>query len=500
MPASRISVSGLGKLLNSVKQPIYVLDKDLTIVFLNQACREWLGEAAEALLGRRCAYHSSPAAGPDALAAGLCPPPAVLSGETSAAPVAVVAGDGKPSERLTRFYTVGGGAGGVLAIVAVVEPDGLPASIVGAGVSPAPAAGTAAPQVLHDRIRRFRQEAAVRYRADRLIGEGPAMRLARRQVELAAASRCGVLLVGPPGSGRQHLAAAIHYGASLSAPGATAGSSSSATRPAGGLMPLDCALLGADLLEAAGAAVARPGARGEPGTLLLHRVDELPAEVQVQLADLLQRRPLAWRLVATAAEPLRELSRRAKFRGDLAALLSTITIELPPLGDRRDDLPLLAQLFLEDCNAAAAGKGDSPLLCGAPEGPFRQKGTVPFSGPGPRQIGGFSAAALERLDAYAWPGNLDELAEVVAEAHRRAAGLEIGVGDLPERLHVAAQAAAHPRRTEETIVLDEYLGRVERELIRRALGRAKGNKAKAARLLGVTRPRLYRRMVQLGLG
>ena len=71
---------------------------------------------------------------------------------------------------------------------------------------------------LHDRIRRFRQEAAVRYRADRLIGEGPAMRLARRQVELAAASRCGVLLVGPPGSGRQHLAAAIHYGASLAVP------------------------------------------------------------------------------------------------------------------------------------------------------------------------------------------------------------------------------------------------------------------------------------------
>ena len=96
MPTPRISATGLGKLLNSAEQPIYVLDKDLTVVFLNQACREWLGEAAEALLGRRCAYHSSPAAGPDALAAGLCPPPAVLSGETSTAPVCVVAGDGKP--------------------------------------------------------------------------------------------------------------------------------------------------------------------------------------------------------------------------------------------------------------------------------------------------------------------------------------------------------------------------------------------------------------------
>ncbi len=452
MPAPRIFATGLGRLLNSAEQPIYVLDKDLTIVFLNQACREWLGEAAEALLGRRCAYHSSPAtAGPDALAAGLCPPPAVLSGETSTAPVCVVTADRNTTARMALFTPLGGSAGNVLGVIAIVDRSAASVSRPAAsGI-----AGQTEAMALHDRIRRFRQEAAVRYRADRLIGEGPAMRLARRQVELAAASRCGVLLVGPPGSGRQHLAAAIHYGAGA---------------PAGGLMPLDCALLGADLLEAAGAAVARPAVRSEPGTLLLHRVDELPAEVQVQLAGLLLRRPSAWRLVATAAEPLKELSRRGKFRGDLAALLSTITIELPSLAERRDDLPLLAQLFLEDCNAA-----------------------------GPRQIGGFSAAALDRLDAYPWPGNLDELAEVVAEAHGRAAGLEIGVGDLPQRLHVAAQAAAHPRRTEETIMLDEYLGRVERELIRRALGRAKGNKAKAARLLGVTRPRLYRRMVQLGL-
>jgi DNA-binding NtrC family response regulator len=174
--------------------------------------------------------------------------------------------------------------------------------------------------------------------------------------------------------------------------------------------------------------------------------------------------------MATAAEPLIDLARRGNFNAELAAMLSTITIELPSLAQRRDDLPLLAQLFLEERNAA-----------------------------GSHQVGGFSQAALDRLDAYAWPGNLDELSEVVAEAHRRAAGSYVEVKDLPDRLHLVAQAAAQPRRAEETIVLDEYLGRVERELIRRALARAKGNKARAARLLGVTRPRLYRRMLQLGL-
>ena len=98
--------------------------------------------------------------------------------------------------------------------------------------------------------------------------------------------------------------------------------------------------------------------------------------------------------MATAAEPLLDLARRGNFHAELAALLSTITIELPPLARRRDDLPLLAQLFLEERNAA-----------------------------GSRQIGGFSPAALDRLDAYAWPGNLDELSEVVAEAHQPRAGL-----------------------------------------------------------------------------
>lgn len=174
--------------------------------------------------------------------------------------------------------------------------------------------------------------------------------------------------------------------------------------------------------------------------------------------------------MGTAASPVIELARRGNFREDLASLLSTVVIELPSLAERREDLPLLAQLFLEEHNMA-----------------------------GQRQVGGFSAAALDRLDAYPWPGNLDELAEVVAEAYQRCAGVEIAEADLPDKLRLAAQAAAVPRRVDERIVLDEYLERVERELIRRALVRAKGNKARAARLLGITRPRLYRRMVQLGL-
>ncbi|MBU4271485.1 MAG: PAS domain-containing protein [Planctomycetes bacterium] len=458
MSPRRTNAAELAKLLDSATRPVYVLDEELTIMFVNRACREWLGTSAEGLVGQRCAYHSEPKS-PGPVAAGLCPPPRILSGETVEATVCRVAEGEKFAERMARFLPLGGDKDELIAIVAVLDAEDRTPTAGGrdSGADSSEAGAIA----LHEHIRRFRNETAARYRADRLIGSGPAMRLARRQVELAAGGRSSVLLVGPPGSGRRRLAAAIHFGRKKG------------DLEKGTLATLDCSLLGADLLEALSSVAAKATARGleaAPETLLLHRADELPADVQVQLADFLSNRLSSWRLAATAAEPLGELSKRGKFHADLAAMLSTIAIELPPLVQRREDIPLLAQMFIEERNAA-----------------------------GPRQIGGFSQAALDRLDAYHWPGNLDELAEVVAESHRRAAGREIGPGDLPERLRLAAQAAAQPRRVEETIVLDEFLGRVERELIRRALARSKGNKARAARLLGVTRPRLYRRMVQLGL-
>jgi transcriptional regulator of acetoin/glycerol metabolism len=471
MSLHRVHAAELIRLFNAAKQPVYVLDEELTIVFLNRACQDWLGATAEGLLGQTCAYHSAPSDGLDAVAAALCPPPSSLSGEVVSATVARIVEDGTSIERCVRFLPIGLGGEDVLGILAVVDVTDRPRN----STAQLPETAEPGPIALHEAIRRFRQEAAARYRADRLIGGGPAMRLARRQVELAAACRSSVLLVGPPGSGRQHLAAAIHYEKGVRN---HFRSGEALGEPSWKMVPdtffaLDCSLLGADLLEAAGGTIVRAAARGErvmSYTLLFHRIDELPVEVQAQLADFLARRSIQGRLMATAAESLIDLARRGNFHAELAAMLSTIAIVLPPLAQRRDDLPLLAQLFLEEQNAA-----------------------------GSRQIGGFTPSALDRLDAYAWPGNLDELSEAVAEAHQHAAGSYIDVDDLPERLHLAAQAAAQPRRTDDTIVLDEYLGRVERELIRRALARAKGNKAKAARLLGVTRPRLYRRMVQLGL-
>ena len=176
------------------------------------------------------------------------------------------------------------------------------------------------------------------------------------------------------------------------------------------------------------------------------------------------------RLIVTAREPLDVAAARGSFRTDLAGWLTTLVIELPALSKRPDDVPPLAQFFVEETNAEGA-----------------------------RQLGGFTTDALDRLVQYAWPGNVAELAEVVAESCAKAEGPLVAVDDLPRRIHLAADAALHPPRAEAPIVLDDYLAEIEKELLRRAMARARGNKTKAASLLGLTRPRLYRRLVQLGL-
>lgn len=445
MVRPRTSATQIARLFGATEQPIYVVDDGWTLLFCNPACLAWLGRSEEEIVGQRCRYHSATEGNPiETLLAGICPPPEAMAGHAQCGLVA--AGDDR---REARFQPLLGSEGQPIGVLAIVEPRSRPEP----PAAPADAGNTAD---LHDLLRRMHQHWGRHFRLDRLLGDTPAMRRIRAQVELAGASRASVLVCGPPGTGRQHVAAAIHAAAQRDAPGP--------------FVPLACDLLDAELIHSTIRAMAAQG-QGAPasGSLLLNDVDQLPADVQAELACLWAGKTFPFRLLATARTPLSTLVARGAFRVDLASLLCTMVIELPPLAERRDDLPLLAQAFLEEINAR-----------------------------GTKQVSGFSSETLDRLDAHGWPGNLDELARVVAEAHARCESAQIGVVDLPHRLHLAIEAAAHPRRKDEPIVLDKLLAEIERELIQRALKRSKGNKAKAARLLGMTRPRLYRRMVQLG--
>jgi DNA-binding NtrC family response regulator len=473
MSRRRIHAAEFLKLLEFAPQPLYVLDDSLVIVYLNEACRGWLGAGADELLGRPCLYHSAEEkSAADALAAGLCPPPSVLEGNEVAASVAFVS-EGQTLFRKARFVPLRLDDGPVLLIVAMVDSHDSAAPFV--EIKPPDSDESLD---LHLQLQALRRQKLLRYRAQGVVGVTPAARRAAAQAEMAAATRASVLLVGPPGSGRRHLAEAIHYRSLGSRKGDSpilAGDASTADAPWSAktgaippLVPLECGLLDTELIQStvrAAMALADPR-----GTLLLCDVERMTAEAQAALTLVLSSANFPWRTIAIAATPLVELSPHGVFREDLAALLSTITIELPPLSQRRDDVPLLAQALLEEQNAR-----------------------------GGKQLAGFATDALDRLCTYHWPGNVAELAEIVAASHQRAAGAQITRADLPERLWMAVEAAARPRRKDEAIQLDEFIARIERELIRRALARSKGNKAKAARLLGLNRPRLYRRMVQLGL-
>lgn len=453
MATSRASTMGLSRLLDQVEEPVYVVSAQRRIVYFNAAAGAWLGPLAGELAGQECQYHSLPnEQGRVAPAAALCPPPEAFLGVRAWGIVSPPLGDAAADARQFEFLPLSMGfdePGAVLAVgssrrasddrLASLEPEASAAE-------------------LHAHLLHWRSTQKEYYASSRLAGNSPAMRRVRAQVALAAAGSANVLVVGPPGSGRQHVARSIHYG-----------------RPAaalGPLVPLACSLLGAELLQTTIRALARQkagasGARG--GTLLLNDADQMPVEAQAELAGFLRLTELPVRIVATAQQTPAALLEEGKFRRDLVYALGTLVIELPPLAERVEDLPLLAQALLEEVNARGA-----------------------------RQLGGFTPEALDHLAAYEWPGQVAELAAVVAEAHARADGPLVALRDLPSRLRLAADAVRYAPRGEPTVALEKFLADIERELIERALARAKGNKTRAARLLGMTRPRLYRRLVQLG--
>jgi DNA-binding NtrC family response regulator len=213
-------------------------------------------------------------------------------------------------------------------------------------------------------------------------------------------------------------------------------------------------------------------------TLLLENLEHLAVPYQGQMVSLLRQNAIPARVVATmAAAPS---DRRTNYTSDAArhgavdaALLdavSTVAIQIPPLVDRMEDLPILAQCFLEACNRD------------------NQK-----------QVGSIRPESLDLLALHRWPRELDELREVLAAAHRACKTHEIAPSDLPPVIQHAVQAASHAPRQPERVVLDELLATIEREVVIRALAQAGGNKSAAAELLGMTRPRLYRRMIQLEL-
>jgi DNA-binding NtrC family response regulator len=389
----------------------------------------------------------------------LCPPPHTFQGQRAVG-VVVKPTAGAPLERrLADFIPLASSADDAASVLVILDRENLlnDAAESALGATSAEVDEIDESQQLHEIVARFRRDFNQWHHPNRLAGRSPAMMRVRAQVKLAAASQSTVLIVGPPGIGRQHIARTIH----------------SASQLKGAFTPISCSALPPDLLRSSIESIGgrrRPAEDKSPATVVLLDVDQLPAELQHELAQRMANGLRNVRIMATTAERLDLLAQRSEFRGDLAQLLGTLVVELPSLASRPDDIPILAQMFVEDLNAQ-----------------------------GSRQLRGFTSEAMDRLVEYAWPGQIDELAAVVHEAATQAEESEIRATDFPKRLRHAAEAVRYTRQPAEPIDLEQFLARVEKELIERALREAKGNKSQAARLLGLTRPRLYRHMVQLGL-
>lgn len=300
--------------------------------------------------------------------------------------------------------------------------------------------------VLPEKLVQLRARHAGAYRAECWQSDAPVMKRLAAQLRLAAAVQVPALVQGPPGSGKEWAARTIHQ--------------------LGEQRERFFAAFDARLSAAALADLLSAGRHWQIGTLYLKDVERLPRDAQAMLIQRLETEsaePLP-RLLAGSSVNLDDEVRGGRLLAELHGKLTALTVQTPGLAERLIDLPRLLDDLLPRAGEAAG--------C-----PAR----------------GVGAAALACLRQYHWPGNLAELYQALVQACGRAQGEQIEVDHLPFYLRGA------PAPPESPLPLDDILAKVERRLIELALRLAGDNKARAAEFLSIWRPRLLRRLEQLGL-
>ena len=321
----------------------------------------------------------------------------------------------------------------------------------------------------------LRQEIAGRYRFDQLIGESQAMEKVYAVLPKLTESSVTVLLSGESGTGKEAVARCIHY---------------NGPRREARFVAVNCGALSEGLLESelfghrkgafTGATEDREGLfeAADGGTIFLDEIGETSSGMQTRLLRVLQEgevmrvgetrtRPVDVRVIAATNRDLQAEVGEGGFREDLFYRLSVFPLALPPLRQRRDDISLLAQHFLQRHTADA----DDPVR-------------------------GFSPAALDALTRYDWPGNVRELGNEIERALVLAtAGGIIDADILSDK--VVPRAAEGPRRRQGK--LRDIIAGVEREVIEEAMARCEGNKSRMAGHLGITRYTLLQKMREYGL-
>lgn len=322
-----------------------------------------------------------------------------------------------------------------------------------------------------------------------LIGNSPAMQRVRAMIEKVSETDATVLVRGESGTGKELVAREVHE--------------RNTARRNGAFVAVNCAALPAELIESelfghekgafTGAAARREGKfeQADGGTLFLDEIGDMSANVQAKLLRALEDRrierlggnesiPVDVRIVSATHRPLEQEIEKGNFRADLFYRLRVVTIEISPLRERREDIPVLAETFLR----AAGERYELPQRA-------------------------LSQSALKRLVEYAWPGNVRELKNTIDRAVIMAEGDEISARDLPDEVTAGIpksgiaegdEAVGDGLRVPFTADFREDRREFERRYISRCLEHTQGNVTRAAEILDMHRQSLQHKLRQLGLG
>jgi len=334
----------------------------------------------------------------------------------------------------------------------------------------------------------LRAQLEERYRFEGIIGKSRAMTRLFQLLETVATTTSTILITGETGTGKEVVARAIHH--------------NSPRRP-NRFVALNCSAIPETLLEAelfghvrgafTGAVGNRQGRleQAHKGTLFLDEVGTMSAALQMKLLRVLQQREFERvgdshtvkvdvRVMAATNSDLQKMVEDGQFRSDLYYRLNVIPIRMPPLRERKEDVPLLVQHFLDRFRELQASSAEGPT-----------NPPVRFT---------VSQEAMRRLMSYSWPGNVRQLENAIERAVAFSGGrTQIDLVDLPPELQQpeSASVSSAVSLPEEGLDLADLVASIERDLIHRSLERTGGNKGRAARLLNLKRTTLVEKLKRL---
>ena len=327
--------------------------------------------------------------------------------------------------------------------------------------------------LLRREVQQLRRAVREDYSFHQILGKSKPMREVFDLIRRVADSQTNVLITGESGTGKELAAKAIHF---------------NSDRRSGPFVPVNCAAIPEALLESElfghmkGAFTdAKGDKRGlfeeaHGGTLFLDEISELPLMLQAKILRAIQEKEVRrvganravavdTRIIAATNLALVDEVKAKRFREDLYYRLNVIEIRMPPLRERREDIPLLVDAFLKKC--AEAGR---------------------------KTVKGLAESALALLMDYPWPGNVRELENVIERAVTLARGENVMPEDLPAAIHGSrGDRKVIDDAADKTLPLED----VEKEYILRILDKTGGNKYQAAQLLGIDRKTLYRKLGEI---